>query len=174
MNGKTSIRAVFLDLGDTLVDEGSAVRNASGDVVAVEAMPDAFRLLAELRERGLRLVLVSNGRSTDARNVLKYTGLDGQFDGVLISGETGSEKPDAKMFEMALEIAGVAPGEALMVGNRASADIAGANALGIGSVWFRWNDHYRDEPEAGASEADFTIDSMSELSGLIDRLNGRG
>jgi FMN phosphatase YigB (HAD superfamily) len=133
-------------------------------------MPDAFRVIKTLRDRGLRVILVANGRSADIRNVLRSTGLDSAFEAILISEEVGSKKPEKRIFDLALDIAGAAPGEALMVGNRASADIAGANALGIRSVWFHWNDHYHDTP-GRESRPDFTISSLSEIISLIDGLN---
>lgn len=165
---RKKIKAVFLDLGDTLVDEGKTIRDPSGKVLTAGVIPGAFRVLRALRGRGLKVVLISNGISADARNILASTGLGGEFDGILISQEVGSEKPDRMIFEMALDIAGVEPAEAFMIGNRASADVAGAKALGIGSVWFRWNDHYGDRPASEGSKPDFTIDALPQLLDLIE------
>jgi putative hydrolase of the HAD superfamily len=85
----------------------------------------------------LKVVLVSNSNSADARAILAGSGLDKEFDAILISGEVGCEKPDKKIFELALRAVGIGADEALMVGNRASVDIAGANNAEIISVWFQ-------------------------------------
>jgi putative hydrolase of the HAD superfamily len=165
---RKKIKAVLVDFGDTLIDEGTVVRDSSGQAITAEVMPYAFEVIKTLRNRGLKFVLVANGKSSDIRSILRSTGLDEELDAILISEEVACKKPDKRIFEMALDLAGTEPGETLMVGNRASADIAGANALGIGSVWFHWKNHYQDKPEDSESTPDFTIDSLSQLIDLTD------
>ncbi|MGZ4271206.1 MAG: HAD family hydrolase [Solirubrobacteraceae bacterium] len=76
--------------------------------------PDAGRLLAALRARGLRTALVSN-IGFDLRPVLAGHGLE--VDAFALSCELGITKPDERMFHAACEAIGVAPGRALMVGD---------------------------------------------------------
>ena len=79
----------------------------------------------------------------------------------------GIEKPDKKIFEVALARLGVKPENAVMVGNRIDADILGANRFGMKSVWFRWNTRYNDTIDSSQEKPDFTINSLFELLGLL-------
>jgi HAD superfamily hydrolase (TIGR01509 family) len=92
------------------------------------AYPDAAPVLRELRERGMRTVAVSNV-GFDLRPVLDGLGLLEHLDAVVLSYEVGAAKPEPRIFAAALDAAGgVAPGDALMVGDHAAADGGAADA----------------------------------------------
>jgi YjjG family noncanonical pyrimidine nucleotidase len=91
--------------------------------------------LVELRAHGLRLALATNGFSRVQRGRLAASGLTAYFDGVFISEEMGTKKPDQEFFDRCLGALGVGKGEAVMVGDSPAADIAGAKAAGMGTVW---------------------------------------
>jgi putative hydrolase of the HAD superfamily len=98
--------------------------------IRFSAFPDAIPALSELRERGMRLVAVSNWDCSLPR-VLDGCGLGELLDGTITSAETGSRKPDPAIFQRALEIAGCEASEALHVGDTAEEDVEGARAAGI-------------------------------------------
>jgi putative hydrolase of the HAD superfamily len=98
--------------------------------VRIDAYPDASPALAELRELQMKLVVVSNW-DVSLHTVLERTGLAGLLDGAVTSAEAGARKPDAAIFEAALELAGCEPGQALHVGDTAAEDVEGAAAAGI-------------------------------------------
>lgn len=89
--------------------------------------------LDRLRARGLRLAVVSNsdGRVEEA---LVAAGLRDRFDLVIDSALVGVEKPDPAIFRAALKALGVAPREALYVGDLYDVDVVGARAAGIEGV----------------------------------------
>ena len=89
--------------------------------------------LARLRAAGLRLGVVSNsdGRVEQA---LDAAGLRDYFDVVVDSALVGVEKPDPAIFRAALDALGVAPEEALYVGDLYEVDVVGARAAGIEAV----------------------------------------
>jgi 2-haloalkanoic acid dehalogenase type II len=116
-------RKLGLDVG---VDELVAA-------IRFSAYPDAIPALSELRDRGLRLVAVSNWDCSLPR-VLDRCGLGELLDGTITSAETGSRKPDPVIFERALELAGCQAAEVLHVGDTAEEDVAGARAAGIRSL----------------------------------------
>jgi HAD superfamily hydrolase (TIGR01509 family) len=91
--------------------------------------------LARLRAAGLRLGVVSNsdGRVEQA---LEAAGLRQYFDVVVDSALVGVEKPDPGIFRAALDALGVAPEEALYVGDLYQVDILGARAAGMEAVLF--------------------------------------
>jgi putative hydrolase of the HAD superfamily len=86
--------------------------------------------LDRLRAGGLRLGVVSNsdGRVEEALNV---AGLRECFDVVVDSALVGVEKPDPAIFRAALAALGVAPEEALYVGDLYDVDVVGARAAGM-------------------------------------------
>jgi putative hydrolase of the HAD superfamily len=89
--------------------------------------------LDRLRAGGLRLGVVSNadGRVEEA---LVAAGLRDCFDVVLDSALVGVEKPDPAIFRAALDALGVAPAEALYVGDLYDVDVVGARAVGMEAV----------------------------------------
>jgi putative hydrolase of the HAD superfamily len=92
--------------------------------------PDAPPALEALRSRGLRLVCVSNW-DISLTDVLERCGLLETLEGVVTSAAAGARKPDPEIFEVALEVAGVAAEEALHVGDTDDEDVSGARAAGI-------------------------------------------
>jgi putative hydrolase of the HAD superfamily len=98
--------------------------------IRFSAYPDAIPALTALRDRGLRLVAVSNWDCSLPR-VLDGCGLGEMLDGTITSAEAGARKPDPAIFERALELAECEPAEALHVGDTAEEDVVGAKAAGI-------------------------------------------
>ena len=92
--------------------------------------PDVSPALADLRDRGLTLVAVSNWDCSLPR-VLERCGLDGQLDGTVTSAGVGARKPDPAIFAAALELAGCEAADALHVGDTPEEDVDGASAAGI-------------------------------------------
>jgi len=91
--------------------------------------------LRELRARGLKLGVITNGPSTLQRRKLAALALDRSFDTILVSGEEGVHKPDAEIFRRALRRLEVAAHEAMFVGDHPVADVEGAHRAGLLAVW---------------------------------------
>ena len=94
---------------------------------------DALRALPRLRAEGTRLVVVSNW-DVSLHEVLQRTGIATSVDAIVTSAEAGARKPDAAIFERALELAGATAAEAIHVGDSPDEDVAGALAVGIEPV----------------------------------------
>ncbi|MCY4364943.1 MAG: HAD family hydrolase [Chloroflexi bacterium] len=105
---------------------------------AVEVIPGALDLLQALRDRGVRLGLITNGDSEGQRAKVVKAGLEPCFESVLIAGEFGAAKPDPRIFQQTLENLRVSPSEAWMVGDNLYADVGGAQAVGIFGIWVDW------------------------------------
>jgi HAD superfamily hydrolase (TIGR01509 family) len=86
-------------------------------------------VLQALHELGIRTALVSN-IAIDVRPALMTHGLLEMFDHIVLSHETGTVKPGPEIFTRAIQLLGVRPERALMVGDNWRAD-AGAAQLGI-------------------------------------------
>lgn len=111
------------------------------------ADPEGQAALALSRDAGLRVGVVSNSNGT-ARALLGALGLGGHLDFVIDSFEVGVEKPDARIFALALARAGVEPSEAVYVGDLYSVDILGARGAGLDGILLDPGGHWgqRDCP----------------------------
>ena len=103
------------------------------DSIRFRAFPDAPPALAALRRLGVRLVCVSNW-DYSLPEVLQRVGIGEALDGVVTSASVGARKPDPRIFEAGLELAGCAAAEALHVGDTPAEDVAGAHAANIRAV----------------------------------------
>jgi FMN phosphatase YigB (HAD superfamily) len=93
-------------------------------------VPDA---LARARGLGLSIVVVSNSDGTAEQGMVD-AGLRPLVDAVVDSEIFGVEKPDRRIFEHALSLAGVAPAAAVHVGDLYAVDVVGAAGAGIHPV----------------------------------------
>ncbi|MCI0370865.1 MAG: HAD-IA family hydrolase [candidate division NC10 bacterium] len=98
-----------------------------------EPDPDARAVLAALRRRGLSVGVISNSDGT-AEQSLRDAGLLDAVDFVLDSHLVGVEKPDRRIFQLALGRAAVAPAEAAFVGDLYSIDVLGARRAGMTGI----------------------------------------
>jgi HAD superfamily hydrolase (TIGR01509 family) len=94
-----------------------------------EAFPDTLATLKAVRDRGLRIGIVSD-TGFDLRPAMDQLGLTPFLDTVVMSFEYGACKPAAKVFLTACDRLGAAPGRTLMVGDNPLTD-AGAVAAGM-------------------------------------------
>lgn len=92
-------------------------------------------VLKELKKRGYKLGIVTNGTSIAQNTKLDKVGIKSYFDTIVISGETPYKKPDVRIFELAANKLGVQTSECCMVGDIFAKDIVGSNRAGMESVW---------------------------------------
>ncbi|MDX6674860.1 MAG: hypothetical protein QOH11_2278 [Solirubrobacteraceae bacterium] len=121
-----------------------------------EPWEDAAPALVQLREAGLRLVVVSNW-DCSLPEVLDGIGLGALVDAVVTSAVVGAAKPDPRIFEAALEAAGCAPGEAVHVGDSPEQDLMGAIGAGLRGLLL----------DRSGSPGTGTVTSLSELPSLL-------
>lgn len=167
------VRAVLLDCGDTLVDEGTEQKTPEGVSLSAALIPGAAELVRTLKARGYALGLVADGPRATFVNNLGPCGLFELFDAYAISEEVGAQKPDAAMFEMALaqlDIVAVDYGRVVMMGNNLMRDIAGANALGLISVWLDWAPRRPKVPTTRLEVSDYTIHMPLDLPATLAQI----
>jgi FMN phosphatase YigB (HAD superfamily) len=170
------ILAVFLDSGDTLVDEGTEERDAHGIVLRGQLIPGALETVRELKRLKYPVALVADGPTSTFRNVMGPYGLFELFDVYAISEEVGVDKPAPGMFLAALNqvhISAADYGRVVMVGNNLERDINGANALGLISVWIDWSPRRSKVPADASQIPQYTIHTPRELLTLLEELEAQ-
>ncbi len=91
--------------------------------------------LRSLRDAGWRIGVVTNGPLFQERK-LEVTGLHDLIDGLCVSEDVGSNKPEPLIFEEAARRCGTGLA-GWMVGDSAAADIRGGQAVGLRTIWMR-------------------------------------
>jgi HAD superfamily hydrolase (TIGR01509 family) len=130
--------------------------------------PDAHSALAALA-REYRLGVLAN-QERWIRDTMARDGIDRYFELWIVSAEVGMEKPDPRIFEHALAVAGVPPERCVMVGDRLDNDIVAAKRHGIRGVWILRG----EAPPAPSKEqlalADAAVRGLDELSEALAKL----
>jgi HAD superfamily hydrolase (TIGR01549 family) len=151
-------RIVLAEAG--LPSDVGTIRSVRARMLAMpnrrELYPDVEPALAELRDRGLSLAIVSN-TPVDATTLCDQLGLCERVDFIVSSCLVGCEKPDPRIFQAALERAGVPHHEALHVGDQPLSDVVGALGVGMRALLID-----RDGLRATANHCP-RISSMSEV-----------
>lgn len=102
---------------------------------AAPLLPGAVDVVAQLAER-FRIAFVTNGLADVQRPRLEASPLAGAAEVLIISDEVGAAKPDPAIFRATFAAMGEPDrGDVTMVGDSLSADIAGADAFGLATVW---------------------------------------
>lgn len=131
----------------------------SQDCVAFSGVVDT---LQTLHRTGMRLGIITNGRTAFQMQNLRAIGIEPYVQTILISEEEGVSKPSSIIFERALKKLEVNASEAVYVGDHPVNDIQGARKAGMKTVWKR--DEYWQEPV----EAEAVIDHIPDLLAILD------
>jgi putative hydrolase of the HAD superfamily len=130
-------------------------------------VPSTNEMLEELKDRGLRIGLVSDVAwglpSNYPREDMKHFDLDKYFDDMVFSTDVGFRKPNPKIFRIALANVGTSPIETLFVGNNLQADIKGALGVGMKAVLKESNFYIPDESIVPSA----TISKWDELLAML-------
>jgi HAD superfamily hydrolase (TIGR01662 family) len=126
------------------------------------AVPGGIELLKELKARGFTTGIVSNNLLEEQLQKLRICNLHEHLDVLVISEEAGVSKPNARIYEIALERANAKAHETVMIGDAWENDIVGAQALGIRTIWY--NCYGTQNPDSRVPEISSFEDSESILS----------
>lgn len=130
--------------------------------------PETRDLLGRLR-RSYKLLLLTNGVPQTQREKVRASGCEDFFDKVVVGGEHAEQKPYASIFRLCFDMLEVGPGDCVMVGDSLEADIQGGfNAGVLASVWI--NGAGGGDVPSGSAQPDFTIPTVLDLPGILDRL----
>ena len=104
------------------------------------------------------------GAITNGNADVHHIGIGHHFDFVVTPAEAGAAKPDAAIFECALDAAGASPENVVHVGDDPLRDVAGAAASGMRTVWM----NPEGMPWPGERRPDAEIRSLDTLISVID------
>ena len=128
--------------------------------------PGVHELLDGLAGRGFGMALLTNGDSSGQRGKLERFGLERHFPHILIEEELGFGKPDRRVYERALGLLGIGPGDAVMVGDNLEWDVGGPQAVGVRGIWV--DGRARGLPPNTRIVPDRIIRAVPELAALLD------
>lgn len=128
---------------------------------------DVIPALKQLRKMRLKIAIVSDAPRMRAWLRLVEMGLQNYFHFVVCFEDTGHYKHTGLPFKRALKLLKLKSSECLMVGDWPERDIVGAKKLGIKTVFAR----YGATKKIRKSGADFEIDSVREVAGVVNRGN---
>ena len=131
---------------------------------AYRLFDDVHEVLAPMAGAHVPLALITNGAADTQRAKLAALGIEHWFDAVVVSAEIGIAKPDAAIFELALDSLAVEREAVWHVGDSLTTDVAGGRGAGLTAVWLNRTGvpRTRDEPEP-----DLEIRSLLELIPLL-------
>ncbi len=110
--------------------------------------PDVYRLLCDLRLKGLKLAIISNCSSEEVQ-VIKESRIYQYFDEIVLSYEVGMQKPNKEIYEEAVNRSGVEACECLFVGDGGSNELEGAVNAGMKAIQAKWyTNQHRDKRES--------------------------
>ena len=132
--------------------------------------PDVKPTLSALALK-FKLGLVANSGEAALR-ALRRDGLHDLFDVIALADLVGMEKPNEKIFQYALEKAGVPASRAVHVGNRLDSDIRPAKRLGLRTVWILRGDAPPAPTLEQLAEPDAVVTSLIGVPTALSRLIG--
>lgn len=121
--------------------------------------PNVLPTLAKLREKGIRLGIVTDAPRNKAWQRLILAGLQNEFDFVITHDDTKAMKPHPSPFYVALKKLEILPGACLFVGDNPERDIKGAKEVGMLTCWAKYGSMVR-KPE---TKPDYEIASFDEI-----------
>ncbi len=129
--------------------------------------PGAAQILAQLRERGLKVALGTSASDEEVARYLGYLDADKNVDVITSKSNVKSSKPAPDVFSVALKKLGLKPNEVVVIGDTPY-DIIAANKLELPCVAVLSGGFSRDQLEAERPIAIFA--SVAELQGHLDEL----
>jgi putative hydrolase of the HAD superfamily len=150
----------YLGIEDPSGEKADLLSHGFGRAGVWTAFPEAAGVCGRLKALGLKLAVVSNGPDTVVQ-LLSQAGLLPFFDAVITSQTAGIEKPDPRIFALALGRLNVSPGDALFAGDLYEVDVLGARSAGMAAVLI----DRRDSPDARDCPVIRSLDQLIPMVG---------
>jgi len=129
--------------------------------------PGARQTLSKLKEKGLKLAIVSDAPKLKAWIRLVSMRIDDYFDVVVALEDTGRKKPSTLPFRAALKKLKVNPSECLMVGDWPERDLKGAKKLGMKTCFAKYGYEATPDIKKTRIKSDYVIESIGEIVKVV-------
>lgn len=130
---------------------------------ALKPYPHVTATLIELNRKQIKLAIVSDAPAREAWLRLCFVNYHHFFNHVVTYDDSGERKPSPKPFLMALDMLGVQPSEAIMVGDWADRDMVGARNVGMKTAFAAYGDSFGNQ----TVNADFTLTDIKQLLDIV-------
>jgi len=159
-------KRMFLTLVDFKIGDEPLARSLSQDFldrlpIRTKVFPYTFEILDYLRQKQYKLHLITNGFNRIQEMKLVNAGLQDYFEVMVTSERSGCLKPNAQIFEYAMQVTGARPDTSIMIGDNLIADIQGAANFGMDSVF---TNHIEDAREHVAT---YEVRHLKELEDIF-------
>lgn len=124
----------------------------------------AHELVADLKAKGYRLFIASNGFTEVQSRKIASAGMAGCFEKLFLSEALGVNKPSPLFFERALKEAGLEATEVMMIGDNYDTDILGAINSGMHSIHFNPGGTMLEE---GKKAPDHSVRSLRDIMEIL-------
>jgi 2-haloacid dehalogenase len=131
--------------------------------LTLEPFPDAAETLKRLKSAGMRMAILSNGSPAMLAPLVRAAKFESYFDAVLSVEEAGVFKPNARVYQLAVDRLGV-PAAAISFQSSNGWDAWAASAFGMKVVWCN---RYGQQPERLPGKPDREIKSLAEFPALV-------
>jgi putative hydrolase of the HAD superfamily len=146
------------ELAARIAADYAALREAQ----ALDPLPGALDTLARLKERGVRMGLITNGAAEGQRRKIEQFALASFFEVIVIEEEFGCGKPDERVYLHALAALEATPESTWMAGDNLEFDVLAPQRLGITGVWV--NPSGRALPPDAPERPNRIIRALAELA----------
>ena len=130
--------------------------------------PKTPSTLIYLKSKGYHLGVISDGITIKQWEKLIRLGLNHFFDEVVTSEEAGVEKPDEKIFRLALDRMGCQPTKSIMICNKFNKDIIGAINIGMSAILV--NSELTPDEKEYLEENNIELDVVSNIGDIVELL----
>ena len=152
-----------LTVADLEVDDPALRANLMELYLTLEAYPDVAPCLETLRSAGRSTAILSNGTPDMLQAAVSSAGLSELFDAVLSVEAVGIYKPDARVYQLAVDRLNLAPARICFVSTNGW-DAAGASFFGLRVAWMN---RFAQRPERLPDAPAAVIGALDELPGLL-------
>ncbi len=153
-------KKIGVDAGEELISELCEIFKKNG-TVRKYAFPETIAVLQELKKK-YKIAILSNTTNISMKQMFEKFPLNELADEIILSYEVGIQKPDPRIYAIALEKLGVSKDEVIMVGDSLRLDVESAEAFGIKGILIDRKNRNPNYPNR--------ITSLNEISELLEQM----
>jgi 2-haloalkanoic acid dehalogenase type II len=132
----------------------------------IKLFPETLKILQKIKEINIHLGIISDIDKDFQEFQFNVFGIKEMFDSITTSEEVQIYKPEAKIFQVALNKAGCQGEESIIIGDSYKKDIVGGKNMGMTTIWINKS----SEKDTDKNKADFIITHLKEIFPILNNL----